>query len=68
MSEPHQQSCSNNGDGARFTCPGCYEDLPYDQWNDVPGACPDCGRQVTCYVEMEPKSTCDLVDSPEDEE
>lgn len=62
MSEAFDDSCSNNGPGARFTCPGCYTDLEYSKWVDRTGECPACGREIHCHVESEPVSVCELVE------
>ena len=67
MSEPFQEECRNNGWGQRFTCPGCYEDLPYDEWAGRTATCPKCGRTVRCQVEQEPVSVCALAGSDEDD-
>lgn len=58
--EPFQNECKNNGYGARFTCPGCYHDLDYDEWCGETGECPNCGLTVRCYVDSEPVSVCEL--------
>ncbi|MCT4654382.1 MAG: hypothetical protein N4A65_01095 [Cohaesibacter sp.] len=65
--DPFSDSCSNQGWGMRFTCPGCYADLDYGEWNGQEGECPECHRQIRCYVEEEPFSRCDLVEENDDE-
>lgn len=62
MSEPFAQECKNNGHGVGFTCPGCYHDLPHDDWCGRSGACPGCGRTIECTIEDEPVSVCRLAD------
>ena len=59
---PFQQEASNAGWGADFTCPGCYEDLPNNDWENKTAPCPKCARVVTCKVEEEPVSVCRLAD------
>lgn len=66
MTNPFQTVCSNAGDGARFTCPGCYEDLDHEAWNGKSGACPSCGREIECTVEYEPVSIYRLVEEDAD--
>ncbi|MEA2037074.1 MAG: hypothetical protein U9O94_06170 [Nanoarchaeota archaeon] len=55
-------SCENHGAWALFTCPGCYEDLPYDEWADSTGNCPICGKEICCEVIQVPVSFCRFTD------
>ena len=62
LNEPHQEECQNDGWGARFTCPGCFADLNYDDWRGKTDDCPECGHTITCTVENKPVSVCRLAD------
>gem|GEM_PF-6189510 len=57
--EPFTDECRNHGQGAIFTCPGCYADLDVEEGIH---ACPKCGRTVRCYIEDKPVSHCKLVE------
>lgn len=65
MNRPFQNTCTNHGHGRDFTCPSCYADLPYEEWQGKTAPCPDCNRAISCTVEDEPVSICRLA-TPDD--
>lgn len=60
MSQPLSDRTSNDHHDRRWTCPGCYHDLPADQ----PGLhiCPRCQRLVECSRESFISCVAELVD------
>lgn len=57
MPKPFQTECANADE--RFTCPGCYSDLPRGYGTK---ACNSCGRSVNCSKRMVPSYVATLVD------
>ena len=60
---PAQDSASNPGQGARFTCCACLEDLPPAQPNHT--TCPHCGHRIVLEIVQVPESMTSLYD-PDD--
>lgn len=62
---PLSTSCSNAGFYDRWTCPGCYDDLP----NTGEGTfiCERCGNTVECTLERQPICQSRIADIDEDD-
>ena len=65
MAKPISRRCSNTHFDDRWTCPGCYNDLPNKREGAV--VCTACGASVTCTLERVPECVSEIVDADDDE-
>lgn len=65
MDEALSQTTSNPGHYDRWTCPGCYEDMPNKTTGVFP--CPRCERKVTCSLEDQPVCIASLLTEDDDD-
>jgi transcription elongation factor Elf1 len=58
--------CSNTHYDDRWTCPGCYEDLP----TTIPGraTCGNCGAKLKLSLEMVPECVSVVLNDDDDDD
>lgn len=64
--KPFAMELSNPGHDDRWTCPGCYADLPNRRTATV--TCQSCDRTVVCTLDSQPVCVATLVDVGDDVE
>ncbi len=58
--------CSNPGFYNRWTCPGCYNDLPDKKEGTV--TCEECGNKVKLTLDHDPVCRSEIVEDENEDE